>query len=79
MKSQVDNKHRVTSIDLYIKHRVKQEEVRVKTDRDAGVFRLRMADYDIMEKNLKMYPLEILIVGLHNYTYSYLSSSNLYM
>ena len=56
VKSRVDNKQRVTTIDLYVKHRVSRETWGVEGDPDAGVLRGHMTDYDSMEKHLKMYP-----------------------
>ena len=56
VKSRVDNKQRVSTIDLYVKHRVSMERWNVGADPDAGVFRGHMTDYDDMDKHLKMYP-----------------------
>ncbi len=55
VKSRVEKKHPVSSIDLYVKHKVALGQVRMKTDLDAGVFRTLLEDYDLMNKNLKMY------------------------
>lgn len=62
IKSHVGNKHKMSSIDLYIKHRLIRESVRTTPDTDAGVFKFNLGDYDIMERNLRMYPVKILFI-----------------
>ena len=55
VKSNVDNKHPVQSIDLYVKHKIALGQARIKADSDAGVFLNYLKSYDVMEKSLKMY------------------------